>query len=284
MHVPVYFHQRGSALPELREDDVRYVVADNGTFLERRTAISTTSTRVDRYDLRLGNHEPYCRLHCGKIPRVLHRAMLGFFKHAHELHGGEVALVLLYHPELRRFRWHCPEQTVEMARVGDRWYADDEITFQNPLDLPDGYLHAGDAHLHPGSPTPSLMDEKDDLDGLHIIVGNILTSPRYHITFVIDGLRYRVPPELIFDDPDCARLNRVPDAWLRQIRIKRRDRWGGDGRTVPLLAPEPAGGDGEASSVGRIGNPSSSSVGRIGNPSYEEKRPSPFTHEGDTQA
>ena len=88
MHIPVYLCRRGADPAELGEDGLRYVVADNGTFLVRRTAISTTSTRVSRFDLRLDDYLQFCRLHCGKIPRVLHRAMLGFFSYAHEVHGG----------------------------------------------------------------------------------------------------------------------------------------------------------------------------------------------------
>jgi len=207
-------------LPPLEEGESRYIVADNGVFLERRDSMFTTCSRVNQRDLRLEWHQPSCELHCGKIPRLLHRAMLGFFKHAHELHDGEVALVLLYHPQRRRFRWHCPHQIVERYPIGDRWVTADYIHFDNPLELPEGYIHFGDAHLHPGPPNPSAMDMADDQDGLHLIVGNILTRISYSVTFVMDGTRFRIPPEDVFEDLSCEPLARPPKVWMQQIEIK----------------------------------------------------------------
>ena len=58
--------------------------------------------------------------------------------------------------------------------------ASDKIDFQNPLDLPDGFILLGDSHQHPGPPNPSAIDLADDQDGLHIIVGNIESPPRYN--------------------------------------------------------------------------------------------------------
>ena len=42
------------------------------------------------------------------------------------------------------------------------WRAEDTISFQNPFDLPEGYVYFGDAHLHPGSAHPSALDVDDD--------------------------------------------------------------------------------------------------------------------------
>jgi hypothetical protein len=230
----VYLKTNGAELPELGEDESRYVVAENGTFLERRTSMYTACTRVDRYDLDLCYQEPYCVLHCGRLSRAMHRAMLAFFLHAHRLHDGEAALVLLYHPERRQFRWHCPTQTVEMRQSANRWVTLDTIEFDNPLELPAGFLHFGDAHLHPGPPNPSLLDMQDDQDGLHIIVGNIdRPRPQYNVDFVMDGARFRVRPETIFEDPDCTAFERAPFKWMQKIQIRKvfpRSLWSDDYR------------------------------------------------------
>jgi hypothetical protein len=220
MQIPVYL-KSGERLPRLRDNESRYVVADNGTFLERRTSMFSACTRISHFDLRLDHQDQYCVLHCGRLPRAMHRAMLAFFTAAHELHGGEAALVLLFHPERRLFRWHCPPQTVEMFQTFDgRWTACDRIEFDNPLELPDGFLHFGDAHLHPGPPNPSSIDVADDQDGLHIIAGNLHKErPDYNIDFVIDGIRFRVRPEHVFEDPDCTAFERPPRQWMDQIRI-----------------------------------------------------------------
>lgn len=221
MLFPLYMKRRGIALPEPSGDETRYILADNGIFLERRSPMFVTSIRVSHFDLDLEVHDEFCQLTCGKIPHVMHRAMLGFFKYAHEVHGGEAALVLLYHPERKKFRWHCPEQIVEVYKTRSGWATTHCIEFRNPVNLPDGYVHFGDAHLHVGGPTPSAMDVRDDQDGLHIIVGTIRSAPTYHVVFVMDGVRFRMAPEAIFEVPNCQPCARPPRRWLRQVRLSK---------------------------------------------------------------
>ena len=79
MNLPTYMKCAGEPLPEASEP-ARFIVAENGIFLERRTPMFKTSTRVNRFDLNLACHNEYCRLNCGRIPRVMHRVMLGFFR------------------------------------------------------------------------------------------------------------------------------------------------------------------------------------------------------------
>lgn len=225
MSLPILLKQETTSLPRLPTNAARLVLARNGMFLERRGPMFLTSTRIHAPDLGLDDHAQYCLLSCGALPSELHRAMLSFFLHAHRIHGGEAALVLLFHPEQRTYLWHCPPQTVDLHQDRDGWYAEDIIEFENPLDLPDGYVHLGDAHLHPGAPHPSAMDRHDDQDGLHIIVGNITRTPQYHIDFVMDGVRFPVPPAQFFADPATVPDTFAPDLWMEQIRIRahRRD-------------------------------------------------------------
>ena len=237
----VLLKRAGIRLPEPDVNEMRYVVADNGIFVERNTPLFDSSAQIDKFDLRLDDHRQYCRLFFGAIPRVMQRAMLGFFTYAHQVHGGEAALVLLYHPEMRRFRWYCPPQTVEIYRSWGRWVALDKIEFQNPLDLPDGFLLLGDAHLHPGAPNPSAIDLADDQDGLHIIVGNIESTPCYNVDFVVDRVRFRVPEELIFEDLHCPPFPRPPERWLRQIRLRRSGDGGQNQLPIYTTRHEPLG-------------------------------------------
>jgi hypothetical protein len=220
MHIPAYLNRHDAVLPEHDGDAARCIIAGNGNFLERRSPMFSTSIRVNLYDLDLARHEEYCRLTCGRIPRVMYRAMLSFFKCAQAIHGGEAALVLLYHPQRKAFRWHCPQQVVDMYQTWSGWTAGDLIEYDNPLKLPDGYVHFGDAHLHFGSPTPSSVDIRDDQDGLHIIVGTIQSTPAYHVAFVMDGARFQLSPEAIFEDPHCRPFGRTPRSWLDQIRVR----------------------------------------------------------------
>jgi hypothetical protein len=221
MDIPVVIKQQGSNLPELETDGLRHVLADNGLFLERRSAIMTSCTQISRPRLNLMSHRESLRLHCGRLPRSMQRVMLAFFQQAHRLYGGEAALVLLYHPESRRFRWHCPAQIVEVLVRPDGWIALDRIEFEHPWVLPDGYVHLGDAHLHPYSPEPSAVDLAEDQDGLHIIVGDILKRPSYYVYVVVDRVRFDVPPASFFEELDCAPFQHVPSNWLKRIRVQR---------------------------------------------------------------
>jgi hypothetical protein len=219
MKIDICLKTESQELPDLPLDARRFVIAANGTYLERRTSMFRTSTRVVGDVPGLSEHYQYCRLTCGKINRTMQGAMLAFFQYAHRLHGGEAALVLLYHTARQTFRWFCPDQSVEVYQSGGRWWAHDTVQFDNPVLLPEGYVLFGDAHLHPGLPYPSAIDAKDDQDGLHIIVGAIQGQPRYHIDFVMDGVRFGVRESLIFEDPDCRPLPQPPQAWLRRVHI-----------------------------------------------------------------
>jgi hypothetical protein len=222
-------------LPPLETDQTRLVIAAGGIYREWNTAMFSSSTRVELADLGLADHWQFCHLDCGKLSRVMHRAMLSFFRYANELHGGEAALVLLYHPERQRFRWHCPLQTVEMYWSLSKWVAGDCIAFSHPTTLPEGYVHFGDAHLHVGSSAvPSLTDVRDDQDGMHIIVANVQSEPRYHVDFVVDGKRFGVSPELVFEAPDCLPGPHPPRRWIDRVQVRRyvlyqsHDAWVGD--------------------------------------------------------
>lgn len=220
MHIPTCLKLNDVPLPGPDGELASYVLADNGLFLERRSSMFTASVRVNQHELNLARQEEYCQLHCGKIPRVMHRVMLAFFQSAQQFHGGEAALVLLFHPQRRVFRWHCPEQLVDVFQTRSGWRSGDLIKFNHPLILAHGFLHFGDAHLHAGSPIPSSIDVRDDQDGLHIIVGTLQSVPSYHVDFVMDGKRFRVPPASIFEDPHCQPFHRPPRSWLKQIQLR----------------------------------------------------------------
>jgi hypothetical protein len=217
MQIPAYFNRRYAPPPEPSGESARFVMADNGVFVERRSPMFTTSVRVSSNHLELAEHDEYCVLRCGRIPRTMHRAMLSFFIRAHGVHRGEAALILLYHPVRGSFRWCCPEQVIDIYETLTGWAVGDTIAYSNPLTLPEGYLLFGDAHLHVGAAVPSQMDLRDDGDGLHIIVGNIATTPTYHVDFVMDGRRFAIKPEAIFDDMRCAPFGLPPASWPRRI-------------------------------------------------------------------
>ena len=234
MSIPVHVKFPGVQLPVLQPGQIRYVVAREGTFLERRTAMYATSVRTSQPLPSLETHSERCTLYLPGIPRVLSRAMLAFFVEAFRLHQGEAALVLLYDPRGGRFRWHCPVQTVEVYRSFGRLRAYDSITYEMPLELPDGYIIVGDAHSHGDlSPQPSHVDYGDEThkDGLHVIVGGLgrKRPPQYHIDFVMDGQRFAVTPDAVFDDAMCHPSCRALRSWTERIRMVRPSSWSSTG-------------------------------------------------------
>jgi hypothetical protein len=229
MVLKIHLKRPHAPLPELDAGQMRLVVAQEGVYLERRNEMFSSTTTYQGPLLGLESHRRRCVLHCGKIPAPMIRDMLGFFWTAQEVHGGEAALVLLYHPQKRRFRWYCPKQTVEIFLSCGRWRAVDSIRFENPLQLPDGFVRFGDAHSHPhiSKGSPSYADVEDEVhnDGLHIIVSDLVDGPSYHIDFVVDGQRFRVAPEIILADTLSPPYPPPPKSWLRRVRLVKQSGW-----------------------------------------------------------
>lgn len=212
----------GVELPPLQPGQFRYVLGRDGLSLERSTSMYTSSVKVDGPIPFLEDHPEHCQLHCGPIPSEMLSQMVGFFQAAYRMHGGEAALVLLYYPETGRFAWHCPKQTIQMYLWWNKLCPEDSVEYDNPLTLPEGAVHFGDAHSHIGPPTPSLVDENDEahLDGLHMIVGYINSQrPSYHLDFCIDGHRFKVPTGAIFEAIPEAPFPEPPEEWMNQIEI-----------------------------------------------------------------
>jgi hypothetical protein len=221
--IPIHAKWPGCQLPELEPGKVRYVLARDGVYFERRTEQFASSTLSSGPFMELDEHGEQCVLSCGTIPRTMIRSMLAFFGAAYARYEGEAALILLYHAGARHFRWHCPHQTVEVYGSLGRLRARDTIRFENPVTLPDGYIPFGDAHSHGNwDAIPSGIDRREEAytDGLHIIVGNLLRTPTYHIDFMIDGRRFNLPPKLILADTQCEPFSYVPDCWIERIHMK----------------------------------------------------------------
>jgi hypothetical protein len=224
--IDVIVKRPGVEPPPLAEGGARYLVASNGVFLERKTPIFLSSCRVDSRIAGLDPHVEDCVLRFGRIPAVLSRAMLSFFRRAFDLHGGEAALILLYDPKARRFSWHCPEQTVDLHEGwSGRWYASSHITYTTPSDLPPHLLVLGDAHSHADFPANASHTDLEDeryKDGLHIIAGRVdRERVDVAVEFVMDGRRFDVRPEEVFAEPVLRPLAETPKSWMGKVRVRR---------------------------------------------------------------
>lgn len=221
--------RNGEQLPELAPNSMRYVIAENGMFLERRTAHFTTSCRVEHCGAGLQPHTNRCELHAPPIPAELARQMVAYFRYGYTLHGGEAALVLLYAPLEERYSWYCPRQTVEMWESwSGKWYGSPDIHYVDPLEIPAGMIAFGDAHSHANMPAyASAVDQKDEehKDGLHIVVGNLHKHEvDLYADFVMDGQRFEVAPPDVFAIAGAAEVSQpatdaFPQEWRDCIEI-----------------------------------------------------------------
>lgn len=224
MDIEIVLKRADRPLPSLGIGGLRYVVAENGIFLERRTELYSTTCRVDRCVAGLDDHREGCRLDAPSLPPNALEEMVGFFRWAFERHGGEAALILLYDPEKRVFSWHCPWQRVELWESwSGKWYASSRIEYTDPHVLPPGHVVFGDAHSHADQPAyASGVDRDDELfkDGLHIIAGRVhRDEPEFHVDFVMDGQRFSVDPDVVLPETSCPSADAVPDEWKRKVLV-----------------------------------------------------------------
>jgi PRTRC genetic system protein A len=226
MDLDIVLKRRGLALPEAPAEGMRYVVAENGVFLERRTPIFTTTCRVERLGGSLAPHSEGCAVHCPPLPAYLTRTMLGFFRWAYTFHGGEAALVILYDPAERHYRWHCPRQSVELWQSwSGRWHVSHDIEYDLPTVLPAGYVLLGDAHSHAHMAAYASAVDKDDeayMDGLHLVVGCVDEKrPEFHLDFVMDGKRFPLEPSEFVGDAAVDPAPLVPRSWKQRVEVVR---------------------------------------------------------------
>ncbi len=224
--IDIVLKKPGMRLSALGPGEMRYVVAENGVFLERRTELYTTACRVDGWAAGLAEHRESCDLLCPKIPGRMIGLMLVFFRWAWKLHGGEAALVLLHEPARRSFSWYCPEQRVRMWETwSGKWYSSSTISYTDPTSLPAGHVVFGDVLSHGDlGAFARAIDCNDErhIVGVHIIAGHIDSDvPSFHVDFVMDGRRFAISADEVFERVAPGDSLEVPEEWKERVIIER---------------------------------------------------------------
>lgn len=221
--VPVVLKDAAFAPPAA---ETYYVVAGNGFFLERRTALYTASVRVDggvpgllphagRLDLRLPR----------RLPRALVECALGFFRAVYHRWDAEGILVLFYAPagggRPVRYRLDAPPQTIRGRVERGRFRADLRLDYRMCDHPGDPWIRLGDFHSHGhAGPQHSAIDAHDELweTGLHLTAGYVNSSlPEFEAAFVVNGTRF---PLAVDDVLERARASRPhPKRWLDRIEV-----------------------------------------------------------------
>ena len=199
-------------LPKMSPGQMRYVVASNGNYLQRRTDDYQSTSKVDEVPF-LKPMESRCNVFF-KLPDKLLLDALGLFWTIERRHNAEVGAIILRHQE-HGFRLHVPKQTVDSCSVD----------MDNPVGLKAGWVRFGDIHLHPGSFSayPSHQDKNDENHqaGLHLIVANIkerdASKVDMHAVFTVDGFRWGLPD---FQKVPEGEWTAPRQEWLDLIKVE----------------------------------------------------------------
>jgi len=249
---PVIVKDAAFAPPDLPS---YYLLAADGLFLVRNTALFSSSVRADGV-AGLQPHAASLRLQIPPLPRVLIERALGFFRAVYERWRGEGILVMFYAPSLRRFVFRAPPQRIAGRYEYGRFRADLQLDY-TACERPGAeYVKLGTFHSHGGaSPLHSHIDMHDELyeTGLHITVGYVDSSlPEFAAAFVVGRTRFTLAADDLV--PAVRSARRPPPSWLSQVTVTC-EPWGAPrswlsdtgraGGGAPLTAPYTGCGDEE---------------------------------------
>lgn len=186
-----------------------FVVARDGLYLRKRSLLGLSQTKVERV-AHLPSGKTFIDYRLGKLPAELMSQVVGFFRAVYEHQKTEAIVLLLWQGD--HFELLVPAQSATAASVRHKL---------DPSSLPAGSRLAGTIHSHGAfGAFASAVDEDDeaDLDGLHIVVGDLLLRrPSYSAALVVDGHRFEVRPGSVLERPRASVP--PPDEWLARVKV-----------------------------------------------------------------
>ena len=221
--VPVVLKDDAFAPPD---DETYYVVAGNGFFLERRTALYTASVPVQGGVPGLLPHDAALELRLPRrLPRTLVERALGFFRTIHHRWDGEGILIMFYAPPAGdrpvQYRFEAPPQTIRGRVERGRFRADLRLEY-GACDRPgEQWLKLGTFHSHgPVGPRHSAVDAHDEVweTGLHLTAGYVSSSlPEFEAAFVVNRTRFALRVDELMEPTRTARD--FPKRWMERITV-----------------------------------------------------------------
>lgn len=194
-----------------------FIIASNGIFLRKESALGVTQTRVSNV-AHLPELQPTLEYKLPPVPKKLSAKIAGFLLRAHKEFDSEAA-VLLCLDKKRNWRIVIPRQ--DASGVDVKYFVD-------PDTVPKGWLLAGTVHSHPfnktTAPTASWTDESDErkIDGVHLVAGSLDHNPKYGAAVVVDGTRFKYLNWEDLIEPAEPRVDLIPDDWLDKIENKKK--------------------------------------------------------------
>jgi hypothetical protein len=203
-------------------DQVFYVLASNGLFRCRNNEFFISSVPARTWPSELASQQTFLKIRCPKIPCHLMELAVGFFASIYQRHGAEAAVLLIWDRTARQVRLLVPEQESEVSKGWSGRAYPIDVHYEIPADLPADQYVLGDIHCHcDGWAYSSWVDKKDETfrTGMHIVVGRITREPpEFHVEAVVDGVRFRVKPELVLEGYHRRRLD-FPKEWLDRVKV-----------------------------------------------------------------
>ncbi len=184
-----------------------FVVARDGLYLRKRSLLGVSQTKVERV-AHLPAEREYVDYALPKVPADLMARVVGFFRAVYRERKTEALVLLVWRSG--SFDLVVPEQKVTLASV--RFDLADG-------DLPAGSRLVGTIHSHGAMGAfASSVDEDDEaeLDGLHIVVGDLDRRPSYAAAIVVDGVRFPRKVSQLIERP--RRPVEPPAEWLAAVR------------------------------------------------------------------
>jgi hypothetical protein len=197
-----------------------YLVAANGTFVVKKTAVFSSITRAPTQMI----HQEEClRLSLPRLPEEMVGRIWGFFKDVYERWQGEAVVFLYYAPDNGSFLVSPPPQTLYRHWNKGGWWTEMRVSYGS-LPREKGFLKIGDAHSHCELPAfNSCVDDWDDReDGVRIVMGNVdRERPDLLTSFIVNGTRFRCNPDDVLEAAPSSLP--PPREWLERVKCKARE-------------------------------------------------------------
>lgn len=215
--IPVHWKRQKDFLPE---DDISYLVAENGIFRVKRNPVYTASIRLEVVPETVMEtlkgrgkfqgtvtHEECVLIHPGQeIPWRILQELLNIFRWAWNEHQSEIE-AQLYFDEVTE-QWHYKIPRVFSVREGLFCYY---LIPPTPKDC----LRMGSIHSHGSAGAcQSIVDWKTEAetDGVHITLGDVCSAfPSADARIVVDGVSFSIDPSVLFEEAPEPRLRRLPE-------------------------------------------------------------------------
>jgi PRTRC genetic system protein A len=217
--IPVYLKTADDAP---RPDDAEFFwLTRDGAFLCRNHSFFASDVKTDRPIRALSAHKAGVVVRYPKVESEMLESVVGFFGRVYEMHHSEAIVLLVWDARERRYLLNVPEQEASVWRSG-QYRSPQDVKYKVPA-LPPGQLLVGDIHSHGNMAAfTSWTDANDERhrDGIHAIIGRVESEPpELHVDLAVDGDRFALRPEEIFEGYEARRAD-IPPEWLDRVRVR----------------------------------------------------------------